>query len=168
MYHTVQLIICAFIIKRREMLINCNPLTFYWCAQICNIHKLQPIRIPKFVQYRIHFKFYFCTLLTMHCHFYNRDWFIACFRDRHLLIMTRRIIVERIKRNHKNVYKPSWLPTKGCNYSTSHRGKPDPWFKPFLWRVEYFRTGTMKDRLWLQFNIFLVFVYWKVYFRALQ
>lgn len=45
-YHTVQLIICAFIIKRREMLINCNPLTFYWCAQICNIHKLQPIRIP--------------------------------------------------------------------------------------------------------------------------
>lgn len=46
MYHTVQLIICAFIIKRREMLINCNPLTFYWCAQICNIHKLQPIRIP--------------------------------------------------------------------------------------------------------------------------
>lgn len=45
--------------------------------------------------------------------------------------------------------------TKGCNYSTSHRGKPDPWFKPFLWRVEYFRTGTMEDRLWLQFNKFL-------------
>lgn len=149
------------------MLINCNPLTFYWCAQICNIHKLQPIRIPNssstvFISilflYTAHNALPFLQSRLVHC----------MFQSRHLLIMTRRIIVERIKRNHKNVYKPSWLPTKGCNYSTSYRGKPDPWFKPFLWRVEYFRTGTMKDRLWLQFNIFLVFVYWKVYFRALQ
>lgn len=167
MYHTVQLIICAFIIKRREMLINCNPLTFYWCAQICNIHKLQPIRIPNSSS-TVFISILFLYTAHNALPFYNRDWFIACFRDRHLLIMTRRIIVERIKRNHKNVYKPSWLPTKGCNYSTSYRGKPDPWFKPFLWRVEYFRTGNMKDRLWLQFNIFLVFVYWNVYFWALQ
>lgn len=104
------------------MLINCNPLTFYWCAQICNIHKLQPIRIPNssstvFISilflYTAHNALPFLQSRLVHC----------MFQSRHLLIMTRRIIVERIKRNHKNVYKPSWLPTKGCNYSTSYRGE---------------------------------------------
>lgn len=90
------------------MLINCNPLTFYWCAQICNIHKLQPIRIPNssstvFISilflYTAHNALPFLQSRLVHC----------MFQSRHLLIMTRRIIVERIKRNHKNVYKPSWL-----------------------------------------------------------
>lgn len=74
----------------------------------------------------------------MHCHFYSQDWFIACFRDRHLLIMTRRIIVERIKRNHKNVYKPSWLPTKGCNYSTSYRGETGSLSQTFFMKSRIF------------------------------
>lgn len=145
------------------MLINCNPLTFYWCAQICNIHKLQPIRIPNssstvFISilflYTAHNALPFLQSRLVHCMFQRSssidyDQAYYC-------------------RTHKMSTSPHDYQQKVAIIRLHIGGKPDPWVKPFLWRVEYFRTGTMKDRLWLQFNIFLVFVYWKVYFRALQ
>lgn len=122
------------------------------------IHKLQPIRIPETRPrpYSFHF-------INVHCSQYTAllqsNRFIACFRDRHLLIITRHIIVEHIKENHKSVYKAFITTSKRLQLFDFNSWKPVSRFGLFLWRVEYFRTGTIKDWLRLQFNIFLFVVY---------
>lgn len=70
--------------------------------------------------------------------FYNRDRFIACFRDRHLLIITRHIIVEHIKENHKSVYKAFITTSKRLQLFDFNSWKPVSRFGLFFMKSRIF------------------------------